>query len=78
MKTMFYAILTCTIIYALVLRYILTFSSFFVLFVQIMQYVRPGAAPIPRATPAGTGGVPSQVRAPVSAGPIAGRGRGDW
>ena len=76
MKTIFYAILTHC--YALVLCYIPTFSSSSILFVQIMQYVRPGATPIPGATLAGPRGVPSQVRASVSAGPIPGRGRGYW
>ena len=41
-----------------------------------MQYVRPGAAPIPGATAVGPGGVPGQVRPIVGA--MAGRGRGDW
>ncbi|KAK9274595.1 hypothetical protein L1049_021844 [Liquidambar formosana] len=42
------------------------------------KYVRPGAAPIPSAAPTGPGGAPGQVRPPVSMGPSAGRGRGDW
>lgn len=43
-----------------------------------MQYVRPGAAPIPGSTTVGPGGVPGQVRPPVIMGPTGGRGRGDW
>ncbi|KAH6827480.1 hypothetical protein C2S53_005277 [Perilla frutescens var. hirtella] len=39
------------------------------------KYVRPGAAPLPGPTP---GGSPGQVRPPISMGPLAGRGRGDW
>ncbi|KAG6414393.1 hypothetical protein SASPL_127115 [Salvia splendens] len=39
------------------------------------KYVRPGAAPFPPAAP---GGIPGQVRPPISMGPPAGRGRGDW
>ncbi|KAM6553116.1 hypothetical protein CsatB_013878 [Cannabis sativa] len=42
------------------------------------KYVRPGAAPIPGATTSGPGGVPGQVRPPISMGPMPGRGRGDW
>lgn len=37
--------------------------------------MRPGAAPFPPAAP---GGMPGQVRPPISMGPPAGRGRGDW
>ena len=43
-----------------------------------MQYVRPGAAPIPGATPVGPGGAPGQLRPPVNMGLVVGRGRGDW
>jgi hypothetical protein len=43
-----------------------------------MQYVRPGAAPMPGATTSVPGGAPGQVRPLVNMGPIAGRGRGDW
>ncbi|XP_047945439.1 FIP1[V]-like protein [Salvia hispanica] len=39
------------------------------------KYVRPGAAPFPPAAP---GGFLGQVRPPISMGPPAGRGRGDW
>ncbi|KAL6549539.1 hypothetical protein OROHE_008270 [Orobanche hederae] len=39
------------------------------------KYVRPGAAPLPAAA---SGGIPGQVRPPVSMGPPDGRGRGDW
>ncbi|KAL1548957.1 FIP1[V]-like protein [Salvia divinorum] len=39
------------------------------------KYVRPGAAPFPPAAP---GGFPGQLRPPISMGPPAGRGRGDW
>ncbi|XP_057767852.1 FIP1[V]-like protein [Salvia miltiorrhiza] len=39
------------------------------------KYVRPGAAPFPPAAP---GAMPGQVRPPISMGPPAGRGRGDW
>ncbi|KAK6156595.1 hypothetical protein DH2020_010843 [Rehmannia glutinosa] len=42
------------------------------------KYVRPGAVPLPAAAPPAPGGIPSQVRPPVSMGPLAGRGRGDW
>ncbi|KAK6136435.1 hypothetical protein DH2020_029823 [Rehmannia glutinosa] len=41
-------------------------------------YVRPGAVPLPAAAPPAPGGIPSQVRPPVSMGPLTGRGRGDW
>ncbi|XVF35535.1 hypothetical protein REPUB_Repub18cG0154100 [Reevesia pubescens] len=41
-----------------------------------MQYVRPGAAPMPGATAGGPGGAPGQVR-PIM-GAMTGRGRGDW
>lgn len=43
-----------------------------------MQYVRPGAAPIPGPTTVGSGVAPGQVRPLINMGPIAGRGRGDW
>lgn len=43
-----------------------------------MQYVRPGAAPIPGSAPVGPGGAPGQVRPPMNMAPVAGRGRGDW
>ncbi|XP_073317478.1 FIP1[V]-like protein isoform X1 [Primulina huaijiensis] len=39
------------------------------------KYVRPGAAPLPGVAP---GGIPSQVRPPVTIGTVVGRGRGDW
>lgn len=43
-----------------------------------LQYVRPGAAPIPGGA-ASVGGTSSgQVRPPANLGPLAGRGRGDW
>ncbi|XP_073307188.1 FIP1[V]-like protein isoform X1 [Primulina huaijiensis] len=42
------------------------------------KYVRPGAAPLPGAAPVAPGGIPSQVRPPVTMGPVAGRGRGEW
>lgn len=42
----------------------------------LLQYVRPGAAPMP-ASAAGTSS--GQVRPPANlGGPMAGRGRGDW
>jgi hypothetical protein len=47
------------------------------LFFVGMQYVRPGAAPMPAATSVGPGGTPGQVR-PMNMGAMAGRGRGDW
>lgn len=43
-----------------------------------MQYVRPGAAPIPGSATAVAAGGPGQVRPLVNMGPAAGRGRGDW
>lgn len=43
-----------------------------------MQYVRPGAAPLPGGPPVSSGGAPGQVRPPVNASTMAGRGRGDW
>ncbi|KAL3824618.1 hypothetical protein ACJIZ3_020647 [Penstemon smallii] len=42
------------------------------------KYVRPGVALMPGAAPVTSGGIPSQVRPPVTMGPVAGRGRGDW
>ncbi|KAL3840688.1 hypothetical protein ACJIZ3_025279 [Penstemon smallii] len=42
------------------------------------KYVRPGAAPIPGAASVTPGGIPGQVRPPITMGPVAGRGRGDW
>lgn len=51
---------------------LLTYCHFFV------QYVRPGAAPIPGSAPVGPAGAPGQLRPPVHVGPVAGRGRGDW
>ncbi|KAH0654265.1 hypothetical protein KY289_031943 [Solanum tuberosum] len=42
------------------------------------KYVRPGATLMPGVPPSGPGGIPGQVRPPVNAGPVAGRGRGDW
>lgn len=43
-----------------------------------MQYVRPGAAPLQGAPPAGPVGAPGQVRPILNLGPMPGRGRGDW
>ena len=43
-----------------------------------VQYVRPGAAPIPGAAPPATGGAPGQVRPPATMPPFAVRGPGDW
>ena len=40
----------------------------------LLQYVRPGAAPIPGSVASAAG----QVRPPANLGPMAGRGRGDW
>ncbi|KAL3623943.1 hypothetical protein CASFOL_032759 [Castilleja foliolosa] len=42
------------------------------------KYVRPGAAPLPGAVPVTPGGIQGQVRPPITLGPGAGRGRGDW
>lgn len=42
------------------------------------KYVRPGAPPIPGAAPLAPGVSPGQIRPPLSIGPTAGRGRGDW
>ncbi|KAL9684956.1 hypothetical protein QQ045_022399 [Rhodiola kirilowii] len=42
------------------------------------KYVRPGAAPLQGAPPAGPVGAPGQLRPLVNLGPLAGRGRGDW
>ncbi|GFQ05458.1 fip1[v]-like protein [Phtheirospermum japonicum] len=42
------------------------------------KYVRPGAAPLPGAVPVTPGGIQGQVRPPITMGPGAGRGRGDW
>lgn len=43
-----------------------------------MQYVRPGAAPIPAATSSAPGGPPGQIRPLANMYPLAGHGRGDW
>lgn len=43
-----------------------------------MQYVRPGAAPIPGSSTSGSASTSSQVHPLVNMGPIAGRGRGEW
>lgn len=40
--------------------------------------MRPGAALFPGVAPVAPGGIPSQVRPPVTMGTVAGRGRGDW
>ncbi|CAM8963162.1 unnamed protein product [Rhodiola kirilowii] len=48
------------------------------LFHSQFKYVRPGAAPLQGAPSVGYVGAPSQVRPLVNAGPMAGRGRGDW
>ncbi|XP_042508786.1 FIP1[V]-like protein isoform X2 [Macadamia integrifolia] len=42
------------------------------------KYVRPGAAVMPGGSFVGPGGVSGQVRPPITMGPVAGRGRGDW
>ncbi|XP_019058548.1 PREDICTED: FIP1[V]-like protein [Tarenaya hassleriana] len=44
------------------------------------KYVRPGAGPMPGVTTTSAAGISSagQVRPPVNAGLMAGRGRGDW
>lgn len=41
----------------------------------LLQYVRPGAAPIPASAGVTSSG---QVRPPTNIAPMAGRGRGDW
>lgn len=43
-----------------------------------MQYVRPGAAPMPGASASTPGVSPGQIRPLANMGPVAGRGRGDW
>ncbi|KAG6739870.1 hypothetical protein POTOM_057488 [Populus tomentosa] len=59
-----------TIMGIIIIRFILSLRS--------VQYVRPGAAPMPAAPIVGPGGTPGQVRPPMNMSTIAGRGRGDW
>lgn len=44
----------------------------------LLQYVRPGAAPIPGGAASTAGASSGQIRPPANLGPLAGRGRGDW
>jgi len=43
-----------------------------------MQYVRPGAAPLPGGPSVSSGGVIGHIRPSVNTNNIVGRGRGDW
>ncbi|KAF7806513.1 FIP1[V]-like protein isoform X1 [Senna tora] len=43
-----------------------------------MQYVRPGAAPMPGLTTSAPGVSTGPIRPPANMGLVAGRGRGDW
>lgn len=43
-----------------------------------MQYIRPGAAPLPGDPAAGALGPPGAARPSLVSGPTAGHGRGDW
>lgn len=44
----------------------------------LMQYIRPGAAPLPGGPAAGTACPPGAARPPLISGPVSGGGRGDW